>query len=227
MQAESIQHADGQEPAYKADLLGVEAQKKNEEPQPSSPSLPKIAKDRIKQAERAQKLAEKEQKLQKLREKTVPKAQCFKCHKQVDIASPELAKCKPGNNHKEGTRYKGLCSLCGTKVGVFVNSELSTNPKPKKELTPEQLEKKKQRAQKKRAARKLIKEALQRKELGLKDSDPLPKKKKKVDSLKQAVKKRKAEEKESEASRKLKRSTSGTLRRSGTPKVARKEQKEE
>lgn len=222
MQAESIQHADGQEPAYKTDLLGGAQEKKNadEHPSEASAALPKIDRALIKQKEREQRLARKQQKLEKLKEKVVPKAQCFKCHAQVEIRDPELAKCKPGNNHKEGTRYKGLCSQCGTKVGVFVNSDLQTNPKPKKELTPEQELKKKQRASKKRAARKLIKEALQRKELGLKESDPLPKKAKKVDPLKEAVKRKRQEDKAAEASKKLKRSTSGKL---PSPKLQKKE----
>lgn len=111
--------------------------------------------------------------------KVVPLAQCFHCDAKVEIVDAQLVKTPAGNNKKEGLRFAGHCAVCDRKVGIFVDSNLEVHPKPKKELTPEQKLKKKERSRKKRAKKAEERKAALRVALGLGPSDALPKKEKK------------------------------------------------
>lgn len=165
-----MQSVDGQEPAHSSDLV--------DGAKPLSDSSSGSGK---------KKSSTPKTKRVKSSEKVVPLAQCFHCDRKVEIAKPELVKTKAGNNKKEGLRFAGHCSLCDSKVGIFVNSDLEVHPKPKKELTDEQKAKKKERSRKKRAKKAEERKAELRKQLGLGPNDSLPKREKKRKASNEAL----------------------------------------
>jgi len=157
----TMQGVDGQEPAHNSDLVdGMEtpkaspaAGKKKSSPETAKKnSTPRV----------------------KSTEKVIPLANCFHCKKQVAIVKPRLVKTPAGNNKKEGLRFAGHCPDCDMKVGIFVDSNLEVHPKPKKDLTPEQKLKKKERSKKKRAKKAELRKAALRASLGLGPEDKLP-----------------------------------------------------
>jgi hypothetical protein len=158
-----MQGVDGQEPAHNSDLVDGMEQKTAPSPTTGKKKSPQVAKkERVKSTE-----------------KVIPLAQCFHCKGKVAMAKPKLVKTRAGNNKKEGLRFAGHCPDCDMKVGIFVDSNLEVHPKPKKDLTPEQKQKKKERSKKKRAKKAEERKAALRKELGLGPDDKLPKKEKK------------------------------------------------
>lgn len=166
---------DGQEPAHNSDLVdGMEQQK--------APS-PALGKKKSPSPETAKKSSPRV----KSTEKVIPLAQCFHCKKQVAIVKPKLVKTRAGNNKKEGLRFAGHCPECDMKVGIFVDSNLEVHPKPKKELTPEQKLKKKERSKKKRAKKAEERKAALRVSLGLGPNDKLPSTRKRKSSEEKAV----------------------------------------
>lgn len=159
-----MQGTEGQEPARNTDLVEglTEAPSKKK----SSPTKSRKQQDKAAAAEAKP-------------VKVVPLAQCFHCDAKVEIVDAQLVKTPAGNNKKEGLRFAGHCSVCDRKVGIFVDSNLEVHPKPKKELTPEQKLKKKERSRKKRAKKAEERKASLRVTLGLGPNDALPKKEKK------------------------------------------------
>lgn len=167
-----MQGVDGQEPAHNSDLVdGLETSPSSGKKKSSPETAKKSSNPRVKSTE-----------------KVIPLAQCFHCKKQVAIVKPKLVKTPAGNNKKEGLRFAGHCPDCDMKVGIFVDSNLEVHPKPKKELTPEQKLKKKERSKKKRAKKAEERKAALRKELGLGPDDKLPSTRKRKASEEKLVK---------------------------------------
>jgi hypothetical protein len=161
-----MQGTEGQEPAHNSDLVDGMEQKTAPSPTTGKKKSPQVAKkERVKSTE-----------------KVIPLAQCFHCKSKVAMVKPKLVKTRAGNNKKEGLRFAGHCPDCDMKVGIFVDSNLEVHPKPKKELTPEQKQKKKERSKKKRAKKAEERKAALRAELGLGPNDKLPSSRKRKNS---------------------------------------------